>query len=347
MTSRLTFLYIWATLPALHLPALAMLSDEKQVCCNILFYTKTFYILFLLRITSRPIKWIMELGEVEKVTISSATQCRLHTFNVLRFHPGPSPYSSRRERACWCCCEADGPGFPARLTCHVWSFFRLTWPGTLTCWKKVQGSLEQCHKTGSSRRVQEENGTVQNRSASVWLWNPNHGYIIPVQIKDKRGNLKWPTSRCSNFELWKFEKEIRLSTLIQWHQSRRWGIWPNDNDSRNQMVALARASVLWYMIGFYQQFGNLQVHLSYEYKPQIIDAQSGEDREYRVWKASSRRLSASKSPTPHLRLKNGSRSLLQNAQIALLTLFKVIKNPHKYVRIQKCVNVSFITACTA
>ena len=36
--------------------------------------------------------------------------------------------------------------------------------------------------------------------------------------------------------------------------------------------------------------------------------------------------SASKTPMPHLQSNNSSRSLLQNALIALLTLFKIIQN---------------------
>jgi len=62
--------------------------------------------------------------------------------------------------------KLKGPNFQLgfNVTCDDF-FTSLTWHSHSL--KRRAVSLEQCHKTRSSRRVQKEKGAVQNRSVSV------------------------------------------------------------------------------------------------------------------------------------------------------------------------------------
>jgi len=87
MTSKITFLYIWASVLALHLSALTMLSEEKQKSAAT-FYTEL-SISYFISTTDHQSPQIMDNG-IDRLPLRADW---IHN-NVMQFHSRPSSYST-------------------------------------------------------------------------------------------------------------------------------------------------------------------------------------------------------------------------------------------------------------
>lgn len=82
-------------------------------------------------------------------------------------------------------------------------------------------SLEQCDKTGNSGRIRIEKGDVQNKCFGMIVQHKSRWHHTSA---NQRKTLQfWVVYiHIFKFQAMKTEKETRLSTLWQWHQSGNW-----------------------------------------------------------------------------------------------------------------------------